>query len=225
MKLRPRARFASAFQLGFSPYIAVEEQTLRGLQENIFAQLRSSEYLIFVDFKREKLDGTSLHRGSLFSHQELAIASFLDIPVIALQEAGVRHDDGIIQFLQANAVPFSDRHTLPNVIADMVVQRGWDPHWRNELELERAPAQFTDAETKYGVARFFHVKVRNRHRDKLATNCYVYLERAVRLDATIEIPLRTVEFLWAGVVLPNVGIAPGGHREFDAFHILHSEPT
>src|SRR5437763_7178299 len=99
-------------QLGFSPYIAVEEQTLRGLQENIFEQLRRSEYFIFVDFKRERLGDTSpsAHRGSLFSHQELAIASFLEIPVIALQETGVKRDDGIIRFLQANAVPFSDRH-------------------------------------------------------------------------------------------------------------------
>jgi len=40
--------------MGFDPYVAVQEQTLRGVKENIF-QLANSEYFIFIDFKREKL--------------------------------------------------------------------------------------------------------------------------------------------------------------------------
>ena len=38
-------------QIGFDPYIAVAEQTLRGLKENVFARLSNSEFFIFVDFK------------------------------------------------------------------------------------------------------------------------------------------------------------------------------
>jgi hypothetical protein len=77
--------------LGFECYVAVAEQSLRGLRENIFAQLESSDYLVFIDFKREELKvngGLPICRGSLFSHQELAIASFLEIPVLPLQEKG-----------------------------------------------------------------------------------------------------------------------------------------
>src|SRR5712692_545511 len=75
---------------GFDPYIAVQEQTLRGLRENIFAQLAQSEYFVFIDFKREPLEGTDppVCRGSLFTHQELAIASYLDMPLLAFQESG-----------------------------------------------------------------------------------------------------------------------------------------
>src|SRR5438552_16045162 len=60
-------------ELGFDPWLAVEEQTLRGLKENIFSQLEKSEYFIFVDFKRERLMAAdpAAHRGSLFAHQEL----------------------------------------------------------------------------------------------------------------------------------------------------------
>src|SRR5436190_19996924 len=85
-------------RLGFDPYIAVAEQTLRGVKENIFEQLRKSEYFLFVDFKREFLVGTEppVCRGSLFSHQELAIASFLDIDVLAFQENGVKRTDGLL---------------------------------------------------------------------------------------------------------------------------------
>ncbi len=41
--------------LGYDPYIAVEEQTLKGVKENIFRQLESAEYFVFIDFKREVL--------------------------------------------------------------------------------------------------------------------------------------------------------------------------
>jgi hypothetical protein len=214
-------------KLGFDPWVAVREQTLRGLKENIFEQLAKSEYYIFVDFKREELANTAppVCRGSLFSHQELALASYLQIPVLAFQELGVKQDDGIICFLQANATSFTDRSLLPNVIADIVQERGWDPHWRNELVLERrnelvlerVPKQFVDATRveqppgqgpRYFQGRFFHIDVWNRHRDRTATNCYVYLAKAINLNAGNGIPLRTVEFKWAGYVLPNAHILP-----------------
>lgn len=40
--------------LGFDPYVAVAQQSLRGPKENIFEQLSRSEYFLFVDFKRER---------------------------------------------------------------------------------------------------------------------------------------------------------------------------
>ena len=219
-------------ELGFDPYIAVQEQTLRGLKENIFEQLGTSEYLVFVDFKREVLSPSDppVHRGSLFSHQELALASYLDIPVLAFQESGVKRDDGILQFLQANATPFTDRNLLPNVIADEVRRRGWDPHWRNELALERAPEQrgdslFGNTEAGYTQAGFFHVGVRNRHRNKTATNCYAYLEKATKIDPPTEIDCPAAELVWAGYSLPNVRIPPGTARKFDAFYIRHDIPS
>lgn len=215
-------------ELGFDPYVAVAEQTLRGLKENIFGQLRGSEYFVFVDFKRETLDQTEIHRGSLFSHQELAIASYLEMDVIAFQEKGVKRDDGVIRFLQANAIEFIDKNLLPNVVADIVQQRGWKPDWKNALIVEKPPAvsdapQIFPDRTQINT-RFFHINVRNLHREKLAINCYVYLEKAIRRPNTT-IPLRTIEFKWAGTLLPAIGIAPGTARAFDAFFIHHNHPT
>src|SRR5262245_5827304 len=49
-------RIREAFlDAGFDPYVAAKEQTLRGVKENIFRQLASSEYFVFVDFKRERV--------------------------------------------------------------------------------------------------------------------------------------------------------------------------
>jgi len=216
-------------ELGFDPYIAVQEQTLRGLKENIFEQLGKSEYFVFVDFKREQLPKSDppVYRGSLFSHQELAIASYLDIEALIFQESGVKQDDGIMRFIQGNATSFQDRHLLPNVIADEIGQRGWNPLWRNDLLLERAPAQFTDA---FNVqikrqGRYFHIGVRNRHRYKSATNCCVYLEKASKVDPPTEIPINPIELKWAGYVWPSAHIPPHTVRLFDAFWILHDLPT
>ena len=231
--------------LGFDPYIAVQEQSLRGLKENIFEQLSKSEYFVFVDFKREHIveSGAStlvaspqgrrsrssqICRGSLFSHQELAIASYLDTPVLAFQESGVKNDDGILRFLQANAIPFTDRHLLPNVVADQVRRRGWNPEWRNELVLERDASQMSDAivanldPPKKG--RFFHIIVQNRHQHKTATNCYAYLEKATNLNMGTGIPVKAVELKWAGYMLPNAHIPPGIARHFDAFWIHQDLP-
>ena len=215
-------------QLGFDPYVAVAEQSLRGLTDNIFGRLRESEYFVFVDFKREALDANPIvHRGSLFSHQELAIASFLGLDVLAFQEDGVKRDDGIMRFLQTNAIPFSDRHTLNNVVADCITQRGWDCSWRNELVLARDPSQFSDARRLHDgrLGRYFHVDVINHHRRTMALNCNVYLEKIVDLRKGSSIPVKTAEFKWAGAMFPNVGISPGGRRPFDAFFILHEAPT
>jgi hypothetical protein len=215
--------------LGFDTYVAVEEQTLRGLKENIFAQLADSEYFVFIDFKREALSNSEpvVHRGSLFSHQELALATFLDIPVIALQEAGVRRDDGILRFVQANAVQFSDRHLIPDVVAALVGQRQWRADWRNELVLERDPAQYGDAQLRgtMSVARFFHIGVRNLNRHKAARNCHVYLESAIRVGDSTPISVETIEFKWAGSTLPYVTIGPQSCRRFDAVWFVLDKPA
>ena len=78
---------------------------------------------------------------------------------------------------------------------------------------------------RYFQGRFFHIDVRNRHRDKIATNCYVYLAKAINLNTSEEIPLETVEFKWTGYVLPNAHILPKQVRRFDAFWIAHDRPT
>jgi len=215
--------------IGFDPYMAVQEQTLRGLKENIFEKLSSSEYFLFVDFKRERLDVPSgVHRGSLFSHQELAIASYLNIPVLAFQEFDVKNDDGILQIVQANAIKFSDRAQLPALVAEEIDKRKetWNPDWRNELILERDPKQFSQTQFQDGRGcRFFHVGVRNRHRSNTARNCYAYLQSVTKLDPRVDVPVRQVEFGWAGYSQPNAHVLAGKSRAFDAFYIMEGLPT
>ncbi len=216
---------------GYKPYIAVQEQTLAGLTDNIFARLRESEYMVFVDFKREQLANQSTCRGSLFSHQEVAIAAFLGIGAVAVQEHGVLEQDGMFRFLQANPRKFSVRLDVPDIVMSEIHAQGWDPGWRRGIRLERDPGQFVDAASVLSTGatidrRFFHVRACNDHRDMMAA-AFVNLDNIVPhgLQRIAPVQIRTVEAKWAGYVFPNAVIRPRSFRDFDACWVDRTQPT
>lgn len=227
---------AKLIELGFNPYIATEKQTLSGVKESIFPELESSEYFLFIDFKREQLGNEKLCRGSLFSHQELAVASYLGKQVIAFQEAGIKQRDGLMGYLQGNAIGFADRAQLPNLVVTEVQNR-WNPRWKDRLLLMREADQHVDIRKgrlnpqtgmgEFVPTRFFHITVRNLNPRKMATNCYAYLEKVEQLTDTgrTDIRMKTIEFKWEGYTLPNAVIAAGHERSFDAFFVYEDNPS
>lgn len=224
-------------KIGFDPYVAVEQHNLRGVKESIFETLGKSEYFLFIDFKRERLYSenanpvdTGEHRGSLFSHQELAIATYLDHKALAFQEAGVKKDDGILRFIQANCIPFPERLSLPSIVVEKVKEHGWDSSWRNEITLERDSSDFKDANVNMQgignvLTRFFHIRANNHHKDKIARNCIAYVEKIKNLKDGKTRVLELSELKWKGCTTQGVAIAPKTFRYMDAFHIFHSNPT
>jgi hypothetical protein len=214
--------------LGYNPYIAVSEQTLRGVKENIFARLSESEYFLFIDFKRELLPDRN-YRGSLFSHQELSIAAYLDKPLIAFQEQDVRLE-GVLSFVQGNCTKFSSRDKILPLIAEKV-SKSWQPEWLDVIKITRDSSQFADALHNHPhfphgrPVRYFHLDVKNYHCSKTAFNCYAYLEKIVDVKTGNTVDLKLVEFKWRGVVFPNVVIPYKSSRELDAFFVYHDSPT
>ncbi|MDI6859872.1 MAG: hypothetical protein QMC85_05190 [Methanocellales archaeon] len=223
-------------KMGFDPYIAVEQQSLEGLKESIFRKLRDSEYFIFIDFKREKLDvpgNEDVHRGSLFSHQELAIAAFLNIEdLLAFQEEGVKKDDAILKFIQANCIPFTspDKHLLPDVVVGKVIERGWKSDWRNELILVRDEKDYEDAFQVLAkkMSRFYHIKVQNLHKERTAYHCVAYLE-SVKYPTGERKTFEAVELKWKGVKHLYATIPPSSFlspfRYLDGFFVFHDSPN
>ena len=215
-------------KLGFKPYIALEQQELEGVKEAIFKELRNSEYFLFIDFKREQLcaEGTlefvwnGVYRGSLFSHQELAIATFQGLEVLAFQEEGVKKDDGVLKFIQANCKTFSDRKKLPSLVA-AEVQKKWKPNWRNELALNRLDRDFQDAENRGVLGRYYHIRVLNNHKNRIARNCIGYIEHYRNLETGETRDFELVELKWKGVTTQAISIPPKKYRFLDAFHIEH----
>jgi hypothetical protein len=216
--------------LGFDPYIALSEQTLRGVKENIFARLSESEYFLFIDFCRELLPN-NFHRGSVFCHQELAIAAYLNKEVIAFQEQGISRLEGIMSFLQANSIEFNNRETLISRIEHEVKSR-WNNTWRNELQIQRDPNQFADEKhptngnpTIPRSVRYFHLNVINNHLSNTALDCYRFLEEIVDCASGKSLDIRLVEYKWRGVQFPGVVIPYHSGRELDAFFVYNDSPN
>jgi hypothetical protein len=223
--------------LGFACYVAIGDQTLASIRENIFRQLELAQYFLFIDFKREQIIArgatTSTHcRGSLFSHQELGLASYLELPCLVFQEAGLLTRDGMLGAFQANAIEFTDRKNLPRVVADVVREKcekgEWAPDWAGSLSLHVAAKPFADAhqgDAQGPVFRHFHGVVRNNHRSKLALNCYVVLESITPTDGGKANPIDPIEVKWAGSTLPSVIVAANSERRFDAFKVAAANPA
>lgn len=220
---------AAVAEEGFEPYVASRQQTLRGLKENIYERLAESEYLLFVDFRREQLSGFEppAYRGSVFSQQELAVAAHLDIEVIAFQEEGVNPLEGILAFMQANCMQFSDRATLPTQVVEAIRDRGWSPDWKNGLTIDGTVSVHRNVlrlpERVQG--NFYHLIVRNNHRKKTARNVYGYLDSVTEAETGASIEFEAAEFKWAGYTLPNATIPAERTRKLDALWIPHTSPN
>ncbi|HYH80088.1 MAG TPA: hypothetical protein VEX86_09825 [Longimicrobium sp.] len=207
-------------ELGYEPYIGVAEQTLHGVQENIFRKLRESEYLLFIDFRRERLEGRDACRGSLFSHQELALATYLQLEILAFREDGVLPEDGVMKYLQVNCFPFSDRRTLPEFIYRKVQQHPkWQPHWRNRFALTVPPSAYEDPHESNPRARYFYIEVHNLHRDQIARECVAYVTRIDQHESPGTRTLELYEMKWKGVSTVGVSIPSGMARSLDAFYV------
>lgn len=210
--------------LGFEYYIAVNEASLVGLKENVFRQLEQSEYILFVDFRREQLANLTTRRGSLFSHQELAVAAYLGIDWLPLQQEGVERN-GIMSFTQSNVVPFHRPEELPELVAREIPARGWRNDWKNALSVELA-AQYDDAtDQNRRIGRYFHLTIRNLHHSKVALNVLGYLESLTDLTRGHQHDVRTVELRWAGYALPAAAILPNSSRDLDLGLVFHDQPN
>ena len=212
---------------GYAPYVAVMEKSLRGLKENLFERLLETEYFLFIDTRRERISKRE-YRGSLFCHQELAIAAFLEKRVLPFQQAGIRKLDGVMALLQANAIEFKTEKELLRLLA-AAVKKEWKPNWRNELIIEVSPK--TGDEVHLGPTpearpvRYWFLTVKNRNIYSAAHNCYGYLRKAHRLSAPSgNLPIETVEYKWTGFTFPNVTIPPGASRQMDAFTMYFDDP-
>jgi hypothetical protein len=215
-------------QLGYDPYIAIRAHSLTDLKDITLAELSRSDYYLMIDFKREGLDGApGEHRGSLFTHQELAVAAHLELSPLIFQEDGVKERDGILSVLGANPIKFSNRAQLVALIKDTVQNEpGWNPSWTNGLSLGRLNSEYVDVVFSEAQipGRCFHIDVANLHKSKLALGCFAYLVKVVNRGTGQALNIPSIELKWAGYLHPSVVIPPNTTRQFDAFRVPKQTP-
>lgn len=85
--------------------------------------------------------------------------------------------------------------------------------------LKRSDNDFQNAQNQGVLGRYYHIRVINSHRDRIARNCVAYVER-IRNVATKAIRKpELVELKWKGITTVGVSVAPRSFRYLDAFHI------
>jgi hypothetical protein len=226
--------------VGFYVFFASRVQDSKSLTQIIFRELEDSDYYMLIDFKREKLLPPSKawrffrgrrfqHRGSLFSHQEFALACHLGLELAPFREAGVEPFTGIVGEVMGNAIEFNDRNGLVELVRDHIQEKidrdEWSLSTKNTLQLVKAPDQGIKATWVSGdKVAYYHIHVRNLHWRKPATNCYAYLDKVIDLNTIKDVRLYTCELKWEGTKQSGVRIQPKGYRGLDAFVVVLSEP-
>lgn len=222
-------------ELGFCPYVAVEAHSLRGFTDNIYRLLASADYVVFIDFAREELGALqgqpkpekTEYRGSLFSHQELGIASYLGsepgVDFLPFVQDGVKRE-GIAAFIQGNAVPFSKHEELPGLLRKAVKDQGWRSDSRRELGVSIAPLPPTGGiPVRSGFGKFlpngsyqYHeLYLTNHHRRLAATDCTVLLVGARGPSFAGRPSPDIVEMKFKHIMTPRIVLPAGEARQFD----------
>ena len=223
--------------LGFETYTGVEEQSLKGLRENTLKRLGESEYLILIHFKNERIyqpreDGTLLdtgkHRGSHIAHQIFAASASLNIESLLFEEEGIREEERISRHYEVERVEFKDRSELPDLVAQRVGEKTWDPKWRNELVLERDEKDVEETphiSMQEKSFRYYYIRAKNLHHKRIANQCVAYLEKVKIVSTGDERKFDLMEFKWKGMTLDKLSIPPMKERPFDAFHVRYDSPS
>jgi hypothetical protein len=211
---------------GFSTYFAERVHSSDGLTENIFRFLDQSEYFVFVDFRRDRLE-TDGHRGSLFVNQELAIATFLKLPGIGFFETGVRRE-GIADYQIYNAIEFEDGTEILSALKRETSD--WDPKSVNELAIS-----YDASATSRGItitnqagrpkSDWYHLEIQNRSARKHALACMAYITRITDRVSAHAFPLPTVELNWSAIADVTANIIAGSRRDLDAFFVVYGDPS
>jgi hypothetical protein len=205
---------------GFEPYFAEEVHSPLGLTQNIFESLKRSEYFVCINPTRDNSDF-----GSLFVQQELAIASFLELPLVAFHQPGVRLQ-GVAKYLHVNSLQMNTISEMLAYLERYTAQ--WEPESKNQFRLSWGHESLNVAILNQNrqLSNWYHIKVENLSAVIHAKNCYCYIESIHDLLADKQLFGKNEyknELSWAGTDHTNVDIPRQAKRDIDAiFTVLGS---
>lgn len=202
---------------GFEPYFAEEVHSPLGLTQNIYNNLRTSEYFVCINFNRMDSDF-----GSLFVQQELAIASFQTLPLIAFHKPGIKLK-GVSKYLQVNSIEFN---SINDIVKNLDKKtKNWDPKSKNQFSLAfgREDLNVEIYNQNRVFSNWYHIMVVNLSSLLNARNCYCFIESIYDLVAKKEIFGKNEyknELVWAGTGVVNVNIPSEAKKDIDAIYTI-----
>lgn len=212
----------------YDPYVAYKVQDMGDVMEIIHA-LEQSDYFVFADLPREALmpasgaEGPTGFRGSLFSHQEFAIAHYLGFreDAILLQHRDIR-PDGFLPYLQANPVTFDDIYEAIKIVEEQVKAKGWRPEFSRHFfpDMSKEPTgrilYFDRTTGPQGRPVFvWGVYIKNRHPRRVAFNVTASLREVIKENGESGAPDKA-PLKWAGQNSYSIAIQPQDSWSVDA---------
>ena len=179
-------------------YLAFKIQSLDDVM-TITKELKSSDYFLFIDFKRDPAKPSDLP-CSLFTHQELAIAHHLGFKqIIAMQEKGAPLE-GFLRYVLSNPEPFSDADDLLKKLETLVEEKGWHRGYSRNLvpsNLTYTPSLSYGDHAGTHRMRVWELQIHNRRADSAATSTVCVLDCILHPDGTRTDPDRSY-LKWSG---------------------------
>lgn len=129
-------RIASLLQgppFGLNVFIARSTNNLYSLNNDVLLKLAYADYFIFVNFCRK----TGGFPGSIYSHQELAMALAVGHERVLLFSEEGAPNAGVIQFVVQNRPPFSTPDELLEQIRKDVEREQWSPDYSRFLRAKQ----------------------------------------------------------------------------------------
>lgn len=171
---------------GFLPYVAIETQSIQDVNSGIINELRNSDFYVFIDFKREEIGkdrkNNSIHRGSLFTNQELAIVYYLNFEkIIFFQQAGVKLE-GLLQYMLSNATKFDDGNDLLEKVKETVKKKNWKPSYTRHLIAKNLkwskeiPNHIDHVGNSYSNCKVLQIYIENKRDDIASFNTVARLD-------------------------------------------------
>ncbi len=213
--------------LGYDPCVGRHDLPIRSVRDELFRQIETSEYFLLVDLARP---GAAEGAGpeALLGSQELAVASYLHLPILVFRQEGCAPPAGEAGLVEAPTIAFAEPKRLPDLVEATLQTLGtWRPDWKHQLLVEPSDIRTHDGilpASDHASVRFFHVGVENLDPRRPATNCSVHLERVRPLGEDKDLFEETLELCWSGWSHPLAVICPGSRRYFEAFVVPRDAP-
>jgi hypothetical protein len=163
---------------GFHPYVAIQAQSIQDVNTAIISELKASDYYIFIDFPREHLHNNpdGLQRGSLFTHQELAIAYILGFEKVLFLRYKNNKLEGLLRYMASNAIIFSTPKEAIEKVKSSIIERRWNPDYTRHLIPTNL--RWSESIMRYGshstgenfIGKFLYIDIKNLRSDLAAFN-------------------------------------------------------
>jgi len=214
---------------GYQPYVAIETQSILDVNSGIISELKSSDYYIFINFKRDQIVNgeTTFYRGSVFTNQELGIAYAMGFEkMLFINQKDVRRE-GIFGYLVSNTPEFDNYDEVLPIIKDAIAKAKWTNDYSRNLIIQHLrwgnPISYTDHTGRRNV-KGLNVDVFNNRPDVGASNTVCRLRTIFTNGVTNISPDRSHLKCCGSPGYSNI-IWPKDHIAFDLFSIHLDNPT